>query len=105
MKLNIQDIGTMIAERQFVGHADGKPCLVIVRIGKPFADEKQEGCWYCPYSITKEQDQRLFYGAGVDSLQALRIAFSNIEADLRNRYVGLNLEWMGDADLGLTGKL
>jgi len=104
MKLDIHDIGATIAERQFAGHDGGKPCLISVKIGKPFQDEDQEG-WYCPYSITSGPNQRLFYGAGVDSLQALRIAISMIEADLKSRFADLAPEWMGESDLGLTGKL
>jgi hypothetical protein len=105
MKLDIKELGTIIAERQFAGQENGTPCQIVVRIGKPFPDENQDGCWYCPYSITRASAQRLFYGAGVDSLQALRIAISMVEADLRGRYSDLKLEWMGESDLGLTGKL
>jgi hypothetical protein len=105
MNLNIQDIGTTIAERHFEGDDCGKACQIVVKIGKPLPDENQEGCWYCPYSISNGIDRRLFYGAGVDSLQALRIAISMIEADLKSSYANLKLQWMGDSELGLTGKL
>jgi len=105
MKLNIQDIGVIIAERKFDGDENGTVCHVVVKIGKPFPDGSHEGCWYCPYSIDRGTDQRLFYGAGVDSLQALRIAITMIDADLKSRYKDLNLTWMGEGDLGLIGKV
>jgi len=104
MKLNIRDIGTTIAERRFEGHATGGVCTVVVKLGIPFPDADNDGCWYCPYSISKGSDQRLCYGAGVDSLQALRIAISMIEVDLKSLYSDLRLTWMEDAELGLTGK-
>ena len=105
MKLKIQDIGVTIAERQFEGRESGNVRRITIKIGRPFSDESNEACWYCPYSIDAGNDQRLFYGAGVDSLQALRIAISMIEADVKSKYAHLNLTWMGEGDLGLTGRI
>ncbi|HLJ30792.1 MAG TPA: hypothetical protein VKY85_29080 [Candidatus Angelobacter sp.] len=105
MKLKLADIGTIIAERQLEGLEDGNVRRLIVRIGKPFRDEENEGCWYCPYSIETSGNRRLFYGAGVDSLQALRIAISMIEADLASTYAQLSLTWMGQRDLGFSKRL
>ena len=45
MKLKLTDIGTLIAERQFEGRENGKECNVIVRIGKPFHDDDNQGSW------------------------------------------------------------
>lgn len=104
MKLNLTDIGILIAERQFEGRKNGKTFIITVRIGKPFPDQKDEGCWYCPYSIEVDDTKRLFYGAGVDSLQALRIALSMIETELVSKFAHLNLTWMGEQHLGLSNK-
>jgi hypothetical protein len=105
MKLKLTDIGAMIAERQLEGRENGKVCSVTVRIGKPFPDEEGQGSWYCPYSIEAGSTRRLFYGAGVDSLQALRIAISMIEAELTSKFGHLGLTWLGERDLGFSKEL
>jgi uncharacterized protein DUF6968 len=105
MKLKLADIGTVIAERQLEGREDGKACNVIVRIGKPFHDEDNQGSWYCPYSIGVGSTQRLFYGAGIDSVQALRIAISMVETELTSTFRHLDLRWMGESDLGFSKEL
>jgi hypothetical protein len=105
MKLKLTDIGTVIAERQLEGRENGNVRPLTVRIGKPFRDEENEDCWYCPYSIETGGNRRLFYSAGVDSLQALRIAISMIEADLTSTYAQLDLTWMGERDLGFSKQL
>jgi hypothetical protein len=105
MNMKLTDIGTVIAERQLEGHENGKACSVTVKIGKPVPDEGGEGSWYCPYSIEAGSTRRLFYGAGVDSLQALRIAISMIETELTSTFRHLNLRWMCESDLGLSKEL
>jgi hypothetical protein len=105
MKLKLTDIGTLIAERQLEGRENGKEYSVIVRIGKPFHGEDNQGSWYCPYSIEVGGTQRLFYGAGVDSVQALRIAISMVETELTSTFRHLDLRWMGESDLGFSREL
>jgi hypothetical protein len=105
MDLHLQSIEAPIAERQLEGQKDGNAVTLTVKIGKPFSDEDQDACWYCPYSIDISGGQCFFYGAGVDSLQALRIAISMIEADLTGRFAHLNLTWMGESDLGFSKQL
>jgi hypothetical protein len=105
MKLKLTDIGTLIAERQLEGRENGKECSVMVRIGKPFHAEGSQGSWYCAYSIEFGSTQRLFYAAGVDSLQALRIAISMIETELTSTFRHLDLKWMGENDLGFSKEL
>jgi hypothetical protein len=105
MKLKLKNIGTLIVERHLEGREDDKICMVTVRIGKPFPDEEKEASWYCPYSIDTGSSQRLFYGAGVDSLQALRIAISMIGAELTSTFAHLNLTWLGERDLGFSREL
>src|SRR5262249_240689 len=105
MKIKLTEIGPVIAERQLEGRENGNVCIVTVRIGKPFPDEEEQACWYCPYSIDTSSSRRLFYGAGVDSLQALRITIPMIEAELTSKFSHLNLTWMGEHDLGFSKEL
>ena len=105
MKPTFKDIGTKIAERFLEGREkDGSTCKIVVKLGKPIPDKKETECWYCPYSITKGTERRVFYGAGIDSLQALRIAIAMVDCDLKSRYRHLTLTWMDDSSLGLTDK-
>jgi len=97
--MKIEKIGTVIAERELDGRRNGSPCKVVVRFGKPVRNEK-DGSWRCPYSVTSPMGERVFYGAGVDSLQALRIAISNAAAELKTLYSDLNLRWANSEDLG-----
>jgi Domain of unknown function (DUF6968) len=105
MKPKCQDIGMPIAERQLEGAENDKMCTVRVKLGKPFPDETDEAYWYCLYSIEVGSTQRIFYGAGVDSPQALRIAIFMIKTEIKNKYAHLNLKWMGESDLGFSGQL
>ena len=105
MKLKLTNIGALIAERQLEGRENGKECSVIVKIGKPFQDEDNQSSWYCAYSIEVNSTQRLFYAAGVDSLQALRIAISMVETELTTTFRHLDLRWMGENDLGFSREL
>jgi hypothetical protein len=99
--MRIENIGTVIAERELDGYDDGAPCKVFVRFGQPFQNESGDS-WYCPYSISSPQGERIFYGAGVDSLQALRIAIANVSAELATRYAGFRLKWLNENDLGFS---
>jgi len=103
--MKLIDVGVVIAERILNGQVGGKPCAVVVKIGTPLADDAGGAGWYCPYSITIGSEQRIFYGAGVDSLQALRIAIKNIAEELNTIYRDLKLTWMGDTDLGFSVQL
>jgi hypothetical protein len=98
--MKITQIGRVIAERILHGQVGGTPCEVVVRLGMPVQDEGAAKCWYCPYSITTPENERVFYGAGFDSVQAIRIAFSNIGAELASRYPDMQLNWEGSVDLG-----
>lgn len=97
--MKINNIGTVVAERELEGWVDGNPCRIVVRFGKPVRDES-DGAWYCPYTIVSPRGERLFYGAGLDSLQALKIAISNAGTELTTLYCDLTLKWAGESDLG-----
>jgi len=105
MKPRLTDVGTIVATRQLEGHENNNAQRVTVKIGSPFADSEDPTCWYCPYSIEWGNNRRVFYGAGVDSLQALRIAISMIETELATKFSHLSLTWMGSDDLGFSKEL
>lgn len=102
--MKIEEIGLVIAERQLDGIDDGKPCKVVVRLGKPFR-RPDDDSWYCPYSIKTEKSERVFFGAGLDSLQALRIAISMVGAELTTLFSHLALKWADEDDLGFSSQL
>jgi hypothetical protein len=102
--MKVENIGSVIAERQLDGRENGRPCKVVVRFGKPVQDQG-DGSWYCPYSVATENGERLFYAAGVDSLQALRIAISMVGSELSTLYSHLELTWGGEGDLGFSSQL
>jgi hypothetical protein len=100
----IRDIGPVIAERHLDGVEDGKPCKVVVRLGKPFPNPDDDS-WCCPYSIRTEKSERVFFGAGVDSLQSLRMAISMAGAELTTLFSHLALKWADEDDLGFSSQL
>lgn len=105
MKPKLTDIETVIAERQLAGRENNHAQVVTVKIGKPFPDSEDQSCWYCPYSIEWSGNRRLFYGAGADSLQALRIAIYMAGTELTTKFAHMSLTWLGDHDLGFSGEL
>jgi hypothetical protein len=102
-QMKIKDLGIVIAERELQGNFNGQPCSIAVKIGKPFMAE-DKSWWCCPYSIHTPEEERIFYGAGIDSLQALRIAILNIGAELSTVYSYLKVTWMGETDAGFVEK-
>src|SRR5215472_12500476 len=104
--MKIEKIDTVIAEREIDGQQNGRPFKVIVRLGRPFLDETGDGpCWCCQYSIMSPVGEHIFYGAGLDSLQALRIAISMVSSELSTTYAEFGLKWCGEDDLGFGSKL
>ena len=103
--MKITELGTIIAERELEGHLNEQSCKVTVKIGKPFPDPNDKLCWYCPYSISTPTGEHMLYAAGVDSLQTLRLAIRQIDAELTAFYAELKLTWLGGTDLGFSGFL
>jgi len=97
--MKMKEFSAVIAERELDGQFEGKPCKVTIRFGAPQQDES--GSWNCPFSISSPRGELRRYGAGVDSLQALRIALAMAAAQLGALYSDLNLSWDGQDDLGL----
>ena len=101
--MRIKSVGKIIAERKLDGEFNGRKCKVTVAFGKPRYEKTTEGsCWYCPYRIKSPRGARLFYGAGLDSLQALIIAISMAGAELANQYSEMELRGTDDDGLGFS---
>ena len=104
--MKLESLDDIIAEREFWStDAAGTRTRVRVSLGKPkpFPDSAD---FYCPYRITGVGDEKIRYAGGVDSLQAIQLAFQIIRADL-SCTVGeaFKLTWEAgenDADLGLS---
>jgi len=106
--MKIENIGTVIAERELDAVESGKACKVIVRFGRPrqFADEaSDDSSWYCPYSIASPKGERLSYAGGVDSLQALRLGIHKAALEIGTLYADLRLKWCSEDDLGFGPKI
>lgn len=100
MFLDITDIGEVIASRSLsLGERDE----ITIHIGRPFAPPDYGGNFCCPYQIRGIGDEKIRYGSGVDSLQALYLAMINISTDLYPTKEARDgrIRWQGDRDLGL----
>lgn len=91
----------VIAERALGAVEPGQaPRTVTVRIGRPEPDP-EEGCdWRCAVRIDGLGDGGLMYANGVDSAQALLLAFQLAGIRLRYTSDAVTLAWLGGADLG-----
>ena len=98
--MKIDKLGQIIATREL--ELAGTKRRVLVRFGRPkrFPDGQD---YYCPYQIVGLGRDRVFYGAGVDSLQALVHALHNIGADLytSNEAKAGQLTWLDDRNFGI----
>jgi hypothetical protein len=80
--MNLDSIGEVIARRElYIAKDDGPNQEVIVLVGKPqpFPDLRD---YYCPYQILVAGKSRIRYAAGIDTVQALELAFRAIGGDL-----------------------
>ncbi len=98
------ELGEVIATRELnlreVGGSDRK---VSVRIGKPspFSDGRD---YSCPFQIAGIGDEKIRFGVGIDSVQALQSVMTMVGAYLfaLNKSHNGGLNWEGDehGDLG-----
>jgi hypothetical protein len=90
--MKLDNVGDVIATRiLLIEEADGSERTVIVRIGRPqMFSESPDDC-FVPYQIVGLGSERVRYGAGVDSVQALQLVMKMIGADL----AALNREYVG----------
>ena len=101
LKEKLTEIGRPIAER--VLSIDGSDEAVHVRLGEPlpFPDGQD---WYCPYEVVCGTNRKVRFAAGVDSMQALQLAFLGIATEVwvLNRDLKSELRWLGETQLGFT---
>ena len=90
----------VICEREFKTVFDGDPVPILVQWMKPRPDGRD---WRCDYSIAwPDRPLRRGYGIGVDSAQALLLAFSCVSAELESG--AWPVQWF-DSDLGLPSSI
>ncbi|WP_213982107.1 hypothetical protein [Sphingomonas sp. dw_22] len=105
------DVGEVIASRAF-DREDGKVTLSFHR-PSPYPDpmhdrDPDDPPWRCFYTIEfPDRETKCRASVGIDSIQALLLAFASAMGDLR--YVGDGtpalrppLQWLGEDDLGLS---
>ncbi|MGM1060323.1 DUF6968 family protein [Saccharothrix sp. Mg75] len=85
--------------------ADGTRSPVVVVLGAPRPDPlSSNGDWCCPHRITGLGDEVVGRAFGVDSLQAMLLSVYKLRLELaaRAEAAGVELNWMGMPDLGLS---
>lgn len=103
------ELGTVIAERDF-SLPGGR--TITVKVGMPQASSPDGHFFFCPYEITGlqneiaglQKDRSIRRAGGVDSIQAIQLAFDQIGVELYelNRIYRNALRWEGgeEGDLG-----
>jgi hypothetical protein len=77
--MELHSIGQVIAERRLtLTSDDGVNSEVVVRLGTPLRTPDHPDEYYCPFEIEGLGAIQRQYAAGVDSMQALRLAFKMI---------------------------
>lgn len=92
-------IGDVIAERELEAEKDAKSCTVTVRLGRPVKSEDAPD-YRCPYQVVGIGDDVVRSASGVDSIQALELAFKMLGVELYLRYKEFAFTWLGDPDIG-----
>ncbi len=85
----------VIASRDYVIETDSAHIPLRCEIGKPAPSPDDARDWYCPFTITGGQTRT--YAVGIDSLQALLLAFSALHATLEYRAKGGKLTFVDGA--------
>lgn len=93
-------LGPIIAERT-LSLANNR--LISIRIGQPFIPQNSGGNFCCPFHIDGIGDGEIWYGWGVDSLQALYMALLDISSKLytSDEAQAGQITWEGERELGL----
>lgn len=74
-----------IGSRQFQACCEGVTSSLLVEVGQPVQDAPTVGGldWRCPVRFTRGESIFVRSACGIDSLQALQMAFEVIRAELR----------------------
>lgn len=101
MPLKLDNIDKPIVERE-LWVSDSERLIKII-VGRPelFSSDSQD--FYCPYQIFGLGDEKIRYGAGVDSMQALILTLERIGADLYSSKEGKagQLRWINEQGVNL----
>lgn len=91
-----------IAERKIdCVSPSGKAGFLRVQIGRPVRDPDPKGDWYCPIRIRGIGKDRVHMFFGVDALQALQMALSILDTEVRTFAGSMPLTCWGQKNLGL----
>ena len=71
-----------IAERSFLLRGPAER-TVTARVGTPEPDPEHPPCFRCPFQVSGLSDEGVQYAPGVDSFQALNLAFAGIRSVLK----------------------
>ncbi len=86
----------VIASRDYVIERDSVRIPLRVEIGKPAPCPDDGPDWYCPFMIPGAGETRT-YAVGIDSVQAILLAFSALHATLEYRAKGGTLTFVDGA--------
>ena len=103
MKLNLESVGEIIAERKLVLSRDGHaPTEIQVLMGKP-QNLLNHPDYYCPYQLKGFGDEKVRAAWGVDAFQAMQLAMGTIgvQLEVMGRESGGTIAW----DAGVQGDL
>lgn len=101
MPIKLSNVGNVIATRELLLD-NSKKVLVLIGKPQPIPDGPD---WFCPYQTQGIGSGRVFYGAGVDEVQALIHALSMVGAELYTceEYKDGRLTWGSGAARGDLG--
>jgi hypothetical protein len=107
--MKVKEIGLSIARRTYFDAGDETRSPVVeIEVGKPIPSPFATGEFLCAFRVTEEGRSVLDSAFGIDEMQALLLALSNVKSHLNvlNEKRGGTLRWLGDemGDLGLVLK-
>jgi hypothetical protein len=94
--MKLKDVGEIIAVRKlFFEDVPGKKEVLVI-FGKPLK-YKETSDYYCPVQIKGIGSEKVEYAVGIDSVQAIQLAFRWAGAILShlNQNIGGKLRWEG----------
>ena len=96
-------LGIVIAKRELEFIDNGLESKIIIKIGKPRKDKEIEDEYYCPFIILGIGKENVQVAFGVDSVQAIELAFNMIGALMKVYYQRIypnKITWNNDSRLG-----
>jgi hypothetical protein len=103
LPFKIEDMGRVLASRKLY-LVDPPQITFEVNIYQPKAFSEGGG-FYCPIQVNGSSENKVFYGAGLDSMQALDLSLKSLASliDVLSRDLGGKLRWTDEDDkLGFT---